>query len=256
MAFEIIDGQTGVKHITSEDLAVLNTALVGKAGAVFEYGSNFAISVNSANSVTIGTGAGQVDGKRFRNTSSAALTVQNGTQGQKRNDIVVARYATSGSDGSIVERVEVAVKRGTATSGTPADPSTTSRELALWRIPLDGITVGEPVRLSDPVPPITKLWDSISQSPRVITGTRSLKWVWSGVTCPLLSDSEFRALAGRSFDNDRDAAVVMNGDWSANGIPTAGAVWLPTDKTLYASMTSVPKMNSWLRINYALIVAP
>lgn len=33
MAFEIVDGMTGTKHISSDDLAALNTATVGKAAA-------------------------------------------------------------------------------------------------------------------------------------------------------------------------------------------------------------------------------
>ena len=93
MAFEIVDGMTGTKHISSDDLSALNVATIGKADCVLKYGDDFKLTMASANSATIGTGVGMVGGKRFWNQAATSLTVQSGTQGQKRNDLVVARYA-------------------------------------------------------------------------------------------------------------------------------------------------------------------
>ena len=60
MSFEIVDGMTGTKHISSDDLAALNTATVGKADCVLEYGDDFALTMASANSATLGTGVAMV----------------------------------------------------------------------------------------------------------------------------------------------------------------------------------------------------
>ena len=160
MAFEIVDGMTGTKHISSDDLAALNTATVGKADCVLKYGNDFALTMASANSATLGTGVGMVGGKRFWNQAPTSLTVQSGTQGQKRNDLVVARYAKTSAG---IESITPVVVKGTPTTGTPADPATTANDLKLWRVPLNGITVGTPVKLFSPVTPLATLGDSVSQ---------------------------------------------------------------------------------------------
>ena len=161
MAFEIVDGMTGTKHISSDDLAALNTATVGKADCVLKYGNDFALTMASANSATLGTGVGMVGGKRFWNQAATSLTIQSGTQGQKRNDLVVARYAKTSAG---IESITPVVVKGTPTTGTPADPATTANDLKLWRVPLNGITVGTPVKLFSPVTPLATLGDSVSQN--------------------------------------------------------------------------------------------
>lgn len=159
MAFEIVDGMTGAKHISSDDLSALNIATIGKSGCVLEYGDNFKLTMASANSATLGTGVGMVGGKRFWNQAATSLTVQSGTQGQKRNDLVVARYAKTSAG---IESITPVVIKGTPSTGTAADPATTSNDLKLWRIPLDGIHVGTPVRLFDLVASLATLRDSVS----------------------------------------------------------------------------------------------
>lgn len=154
MAFEIVDGMTGTAHISSDDLAALNTATVGKADCVLEYGDDFALTMASANSATLGTGVGMVGGKRFWNQAAVSLTVQSGTQGQKRNDLVVARYTKTSAG---IESITPVVIKGTPTTGTAADPEVTANDLKLWRIPLDGINAGAPVKLFETVEPLASL---------------------------------------------------------------------------------------------------
>lgn len=175
MAFEIVDGMTGQKHISSDDLAALNTATVGKADCVLEYGDDFKLTMASANSATLGTGVGMVGGKRFWNQAATSLTVQSGTQGQKRNDLIVARYAKTSAG---IEGITPVVIKGTPSAGTPADPATTANDLKLWRIPLDGINAGAPVRLFEPVPPLAECGEVGSWSATVTGGTGTID-----VTC-------------------------------------------------------------------------
>lgn len=154
MAFEIVDGMTGTKHISSDDLAALNTAMVGKADCVMKRGDDFALTMDSANSATLGTGVGMVGGKRFWNQAAVSLTVQSGTQGQKRNDLIVARYAKTSAG---IESIEPVVIKGTPSADAAADPEVTANDLKLWRIPLDGINAGAPVKLFDTVAPLASL---------------------------------------------------------------------------------------------------
>ena len=144
MAFEIVDGATGTKHISSEDLACLNESALGAKDCVFEYGDKFALTVVDNNKVTIGTGSGMIGARRFWNKAPVDLTISSGTQGRSRNDLVVARYAIT-DDG--IESVNVVVIEGEPTTGTPADPATTANDLPLWRVPVSGITIGTPESL-------------------------------------------------------------------------------------------------------------
>lgn len=152
MAFEIVDGMTGTPHISSDDLAALNTAVVGNADCVLSYGDSFKLTMESANSATLGTGVGMVGGRRFWNQAPTSLTVQSGTQGMKRNDLVVARYSRTSAG---IESIEPVVIKGTPSASAPADPEATANDLKLWRIPLDGINAGSPVRLTKVVMPLS-----------------------------------------------------------------------------------------------------
>lgn len=160
MAFEIVDGMTGTKHISSDDLSALNVATIGKADCVLKYGDDFKLTMASANSATLGTGVGMVGGKRFWNQAATSLTVQSGMQGQKRNDLVVARYTKTGAG---IESITPVVIKGTPTTGNATDPATTSNDLKLWRIPLNGISVGTPVKLFDTVASLKSVGESVFQ---------------------------------------------------------------------------------------------
>lgn len=161
MSFEIVDGMTGTKHISSDDLSALNIATIGESNCVLNYGDNFKMTMTNANTATLGTGVGMVGGKRFWNQAATNLTVQSGTQGQKRNDLVVARYAKTSAG---IESITPVVIKGTPTTGTAADPELTANDLKLWRVPLDGISVGEPVKLFEPVASLATIGDSVSPS--------------------------------------------------------------------------------------------
>ena len=96
------------------------------------------------------------------------MTISNGSQGMKRNDIICAHYHRDSKTGN--ELVELVVLKGSPNATAAADPKVPSGKILsgavdaympLWRIPLDGITVGTPVRLFTPR---GALWDSVTQS--------------------------------------------------------------------------------------------
>lgn len=160
MAFEAVDACFGTPHISSDDLAALNEATIGKRDCVMRWGDDFKAVMTNANTCLVGTGAGMVGGKRFWNQAAVSLTIQSGTQGQKRNDLVVARYAKTSAG---IESITPVVIKGTPSADTAADPEVTANDLKLWRIPLDGINAGAPVKLFDPVTPLATLGDSVSR---------------------------------------------------------------------------------------------
>lgn len=236
MAFEIVDGMTGTKHISSDDLAALNTATVGKADCVLEYGDGFKLTMASANSATLGTGVGMVGGKRFWNQAATSLTIQSGTHGQKRHDLVVARYVKTSAG---IESITPVVIKGTPTTGAAADPATTANDLKLWRIPLDGINAGAPVKLFDTVAPLASLGDYVSQS----LGSGSMAPDWSDNGCSL-------SRVGRTVElvvNSIKASSASSGETILT-IPTDFAPSVELDFACCAYDESDYPMSAWVAV--------
>lgn len=247
MAFEIVDGMTGTKHISSDDLSALNVATIGKANCVLKYGDDFKLTMASANSATLGTGVGMVGGKRFWNQAATSLTVQSGTQGQKRNDLVVARYAKTGAG---IESITPVVIKGTPSTGTAADPATTSNDLKLWRIPLNGISVGTPVKLFDTVASLASLEESVSKReyPKVICGS-AVRDAKNFDAVMLFDDEQFKQIAGRAFNNAKDCISVINADGNASGAVVTGVIYSPTTKHIDAHLSG---RAGAIRLNYII----
>lgn len=247
MAFEIVDGMTGTKHISSDDLSALNVATIGKANCVLKYGDDFKLTMASANSATLGTGVGMVGGKRFWNQAATSLTVQSGTQGQKRNDLVVARYAKTSTG---IESITPVVIKGTPSTGTAADPATTSNDLKLWRIPLNGISVGTPVKLFDTVASLASLEESISKReyPKVICGS-AVRDAKNFNAVMLFDDAQFKQVAGKAFNNATDCISAMNADGNASGTLVTGILYDPRTKHLDAHLSGA---TGAIRLNYII----
>lgn len=164
MTIELVDGKAGVAHISSEDKAIIHQAKFSKSDVVFDWGDAFKCSMSSPNRATIGTGCASIQGLDWHITAAESATISNGSQGVKRNDIICAHYHRDSKTGN--ELVELTVLKGTPNATTAADPTIPSGKILsgavdaympLWRIPLDGITVGTPVRLFTPK---GALWDS------------------------------------------------------------------------------------------------
>ena len=181
MTIELVDGKAGVAHISSEDKAIIHQAKFSKSDVVFDWGDAFKCSMSSPNRATIGTGCASIQGLDWHITSAESVTISNGSQGMKRNDIICAHYHRDSKTGN--ELVNLTVLKGTPNATTAADPTIPSGKILsgavdaympLWRIPLDGITVGTPVRLFTPK---GALWDSVTQ-------TCQLQWQSTGSFVP------------------------------------------------------------------------
>lgn len=166
MTIELVDGKAGVAHISSEDKAIIHQAKFSKSDVVFDWGDAFKCTMGSANKATIGTGCASIQGLDWHITAAESVTISNGSQGMKRNDIICAHYHRDFKTGN--ELVELVVLKGTPNATAAADPTIPSGKILsgavdaympLWRIPLDGITVGTPVRLFTPR---WALWDSVT----------------------------------------------------------------------------------------------
>lgn len=165
---ELVTGHAGKAHATAEQAAGLNAGILGLDDYVLNVHDKLKITVVSANKVTIGTGELVMQGRHVSQGTPEDLIVTNGSQGQKRNDLIVCRYAKGSQN---IESAKLVVVRGTPTTGTPTDPAVnttspldggTTYDMPLYRIPLDGITIGTPVALFNVLKPMSDVWDSLS----------------------------------------------------------------------------------------------
>lgn len=177
---QLVTGHTGTEHVKSAQAGAMHAGIVGTDTYVLRTGSKLAATMLNANTVSIADGDLMIQGRHcsIAHGETDELTVQNGTQAQKRNDLVVARYEMLDTEPH-TESVALKVIKGTPSDGEPEDPEYEDgdiqagdlvAEVPLYRIPLDGITVGDPVPLFDVLMPmaelsaeIDELRDSVSQ---------------------------------------------------------------------------------------------
>lgn len=179
MTIELVDGKAGTAHISSEDKAIIHQAKFSKSDVVFDWGDTFKCSMSSSNRATIGTGCASIQGLDWHITAAESVTISNGSQGMKRNDIICAHYHRDSKTGN--ENVALTVLKGSPNATAAADPTIPSGKILsgavdaympLWRIPLNGITVGTPVRLFTPR---GALWDSVTLERQIWHGPYGMK---------------------------------------------------------------------------------
>lgn len=232
---ELVTGHAGKAHATAEQAAGLNAGILGLDDYVLNVHDKFEITVVSANKVTIGTGELVMQGRHVSQGTPEDLIVTNGSQGQKRNDLIVCRY-TKGSQN--IESAKLVVVRGTPTTGTPTDPAVnttspldggTTYDMPLYRIPLDGITIGTPVALFNVLKPMSDVWDSLTPAEyapyiqcaghTVTTGDDGTFWV--GVKSPNGKPPDYASYTVGPFGtgfNDEDGIIAHLWDVTATGV--------------------------------------
>ena len=177
MTVELITGFAGTPHIGSDDIGAFQAGIVGPGDYALATGNQLRATMSNANTIAVQSGDAVLNGRHVHLTGSTTATVQSGTQGQKRNDLVVLRYTKNTTTG--VETCSIVVLKGTPTTGTPADPAhntgsildgVATHDMPLYRIPINGITVGTLVPLFNVLKPMTDVWDSLSPSTYIACG--------------------------------------------------------------------------------------
>ena len=145
----IITGYTGENHITSADDASLHRAIFGEGDYVLDTGSKFKATIIDNNTIRIDDGDLLIQGHlaRINPGDYEEVTIDNGTPGLKRYDLIVAKYLKDNVTG--IESVTIEVIKGTA-GATPTEPDITQddlknggleRDFVLYRVLVDGATL-------------------------------------------------------------------------------------------------------------------
>lgn len=157
---KIITGATGQAHVNSADDGALYAAFFGTSQFVLPIENQLEAEVIATTRIRIKSGDVMVHGRHARipHGTYDELTIDNGTSGYKRNDIIVCHYEET--DG--IESMVLKVLKGTPTTGTPKDPDVVEgnilngdsvHEFPLYRVRLNGINL-------DGLDKLFSVWDA------------------------------------------------------------------------------------------------
>lgn len=147
----LVTGYAGEAHVASSDQGSLFEALIRSGQFVMDAGAKFAASIVSNNQIRVGDGELMMQGRHVKLTPGAYvdLTIENGTQGYLRNDLIVARYTKNAYTG--IEECSLVVIKGTPAESNPADPEYTTgiinadgalqHDFPLYKVNLSGLSI-------------------------------------------------------------------------------------------------------------------
>ena len=158
-------------HVESKHDALMHAAMLGRSGYILKT-RNWTMkpTAKDANNITIPAWDLVVEGRQIYIAAPTDVNIQSGSQGQKRRDLIVARYALNSGTG--VETVTLEVIKGKPSAATPADPGIETgsiiggaivSDLPLCRVNLDGITITSIDTLVNVMQPLEDVWDSLTQ---------------------------------------------------------------------------------------------
>lgn len=180
MGVKLMTGATGEQNIEAADDRECLAGLTGVDSYVFDTRDKLKATLVNANTVTIGTGAGSMQGSRFRCPTATTVTIKSGTQGQYRHDIIGLHFSRAASG---KESLEFQVLTGTPASsdGAANDPAYKVGNLLkgdanaffpLYRVKLSGINAANPEAMFPVLTSLKTLGDSVAKrASRVFTGS-------------------------------------------------------------------------------------
>ena len=146
----LVDGYAGTPHITAPQVGDYNAGITGGGSCVFNVGEKLRAEMVNANTVRIYDGCFLFQGSRRGGIQAGSyedVSIDNGTQDQKRNDLILIKYEKDSA--SQKESLSLAVLKGTP-GASAQDPSYSEGDIRegdlvcympLYRVKLDGINM-------------------------------------------------------------------------------------------------------------------
>lgn len=187
---ELVTAKRGEPHVTSNQAGMLNAGMAGEGAQVFSgILGGLAITISSdMTEASLTNGCALIDGRELILPAACTIDLQGGAVGEKRHDLVCARYD---ADEEGIESVSVEYIVGTPDASTPADPETNEGSILGGDSPVD-----------------FKLY----------------RLVWDGLNCtPVKLFSERESMASLTEDNGQNALV--GGDGAIRRIPRIVELW-------------------------------
>lgn len=234
MTVQLVTGFAGKPHISSDDEGAWNAGTIGSDLIVYETGDSLKLTLVDNNHVSLGTGDLSIDGRHVRVSAPEQMTIESGAQGSKRNDLVIMHYEKDATSG--VETVKPQILKGTSSSGSAEDPAiadasilggAAQKNVALWRLPIDGLTVGEPQPLFKVMPPVSSIWDSVT-----LTDVLS-KQIYPDLK---VTAQQFGHMVTITVDSGSSLAVTSNG-WTDIATLLSSASPVNQTQTIFGTAT-------------------
>ena len=271
-------------HIRAEDDASIYQSIFGEDG-VSTVGQACKATVLSNNKVRIADGIICVGGHfaRIPYGDYIDCEIDSGQSEKKRNDIIVARFESTGTGG--IDTYTCEVKKGTAGS-TATDPEIVQedlykagkvRELPLYRVKIEGLSItaveqlftlrktneelekeleslnsksGDVAQNND----TQQVYNLLGGALIVVGGTKKVTLSGSNDYIQLFTKDELRELFGSEFDPQRLTIITNNGDALITNIHLYEPEFWQSSGSYYQYY--YPKIAGDCRINYLMVYRP
>lgn len=219
-------------HVESKHDALMHAAMLGRGGYILKT-RNWTMkpTAKDANNITIPAWDLVVEGRQIYIAAPTDVNIQSGSQGQKRRDLIVARYALNSGTG--VETVTLEAIKGKPSAATPADPGIETgsiiggaivSDLPLCRVNLDGITITSIDTLVNVMQPLEDVWDSLTQRSttwRVPYSNDSISLTRVGDICFAGGNVKFNQSGENNYTQARETIPVGYRPAETTNIPIA-----------------------------------
>lgn len=146
---QIIDGYCNEPNIYADDIGEYNTAVWGTGDFVLPAGEQLGYELISNNEIKIKDGVFSTQGRRgvIKKGTTESCIIENGTQAEKRNDLIVIEYAKDSV--TLIESHQLKVIKGTP-GMSASDPNVKTgnirggavlHQMPLYRVKLEGLNI-------------------------------------------------------------------------------------------------------------------
>lgn len=219
-------------HVESKHDALMHAAMLGRGGYILKT-RNWTMkpTAKDTNNITIPAWDLVVEGRQIYIAAPTDVNIQSGSQGQKRRDLIVARYALNSGTG--VETVTLEAIKGKPSAATPADPGIETgsiiggaivSDLPLCRVNLDGITITSIDTLVNVMQPLEDVWDSLTQRSttwRVPYSNDSISLTRVGDICFAGGNVKFNQSGENNYTQARETIPVGYRPAETSNVPIA-----------------------------------
>ncbi|WP_418390311.1 hypothetical protein [[Clostridium] scindens] len=270
-------GYAGKPHVTAENCADLNRGIVGSDSYVLPVGAQFEVELVTNNLLKIKDGCGCMQGRQvsIAKGQTDEITIENGTQGEKRIDLVVIRYSKNADTG--IETAIPFLVKGIPSENNPVRPEHLEGDIRggdltadwpLYELYLDGISVTNVKPLFDVLMSVDSLNRKFVFKRRnsseagictphyiMIMGTLVLqganvdyRQLFS--TSDLLSKLKFYDPSISNFEAAKCVVTTNNGDGNAAATHFYAPEWWGSNNAYYQYF--YPGTSSPIRVNYCI----
>ena len=256
-------GYAGKPHVTAENCADLNRGIVGSDSYVLPVGAQFEVELVTNNLLKIKDGCGCMQGRQvsIAKGQTDEITIENGTQGEKRIDLVVIRYSKNADTG--IETAIPFLVKGIPSENNPVRPEHLEGDIRggdltadwpLYELYLDGISVTNVKPLFDVLMSVDSLNRNFANVLGILTNIKGIYVCSKIAACnqayALLHDTaSLTKILGKAPTASNFICMVMNGDANAAQTSYYSPRYYSGDG-LYVYV--YPNVTGSIRINYVI----